>query len=839
MAGIENFQACLTAISDALGREAKEDEVDRIFRGVQGRVGRYERGGMDPLTAARQAGADMAAEMKAASAIETRNKLMNLAKRVQRRARLQESAATIGGDGEPDLALAVRNQVVAINTPTQGGRMSAEATWKTRSKEYVAGVVTALEKAGLLRAASDPVMERKWAREMYETSMRDAGMPAQPGVTGDAQAQQIAGIFSKFQALARSRLNREGAWIGDYAGYITRTSHDPDAIRRAGFEAWRDAIGKGLDERTFDGVEDREAYLRDTWHALVTGVHMSDGTGVGFRDPAFTGPGNAAAKLSESRVLHFKDAEAWLDYQHRFGTGSVLENTLNSFDRAARQEALMSRFGTNPQAEFTQDIQWLRQQFRDSNPDAVIALGKAEHGLQTRMGFLTGEATRPVNRVFAQISSGVRTIESMAKLGMVAFTHLSAGVTKAAELRYQGVGVFDRYSNFISSIFQGRGRGDYRDLADLLLSGTEGMHGHLLARFSPDDTVPGTLSKAANSFFKATGLTYLLDAQKAGAERIMSRHLGSLVDRDFASLPAETRRGLMQYDISPDEWDRLRTAPDHPAIDGRVFLTPDAATRQAMRMPGPLTPAADAAQDALAQRLHAYISDVAHRSIVTPGIETRALMVGNNRPGTALGEALRFVAQFKTWGVAAVQQGIGREVYGGQGAAGAISGIMQMAIGASVLGYATMTLKDLFKGLTPRSPTDPKTYMAALIQGGGFGILGDYLFGEYSRFGGGIGESLLGPVLGQGLTEVMNVWNEAKAGKIKDIPPELMRIGMSNTPFINMFYTRIALNYLLLHSLQETMSPGYLRRSEQRVRQQNGQSYWLSPTANHLRTFGR
>ena len=52
------------------------------------------------------------------------------------------------------------------------------------------------------------------------------------------------------------------------------------------------------------------------------------------------------------------------------------------------------------------------------------------------------------------------------------------------------------------------------------------------------------------------------------------------------------------------------------------------------------------------------------------------------------------------------------------------------------------------------------------------------------------------------------------------------------TRFINLFYTRAALDYFVLHRLQEAMNPGYLRRYEQKVRKENNQTFWLRPTSS-------
>lgn len=855
------WQACVSAIRGAAGIDLSDDEVERILDDILERKEEAKaRLGLGDDAALSEAARRAADDARMSAAIEKRNALITMKARIDRRARIDEAAATIGKAGKPlDLPGAIQAEIHGINTPTRGGRFSAEGEWHTRARQYVGGLTVELERAGLLPAARSGALEHEWTNELYELSKRDAGEAADVGRTGSKEALQIAEIVHRYTNLARENLNRAGAWVGDYAGYIARTSHDPDKIRRAGFEAWRDAILADLDKgRTFAGVDDPGQFLRGVWHALVTGVHLTEGF-QGFKDPAFKGPGNLAKRLSQERVLHFRDADGWRDYQKQFGTGTPIEAVLHSLDRAARSEALMRRWGTNPRAEFAGDLRYLAEKYRDIDPAAVDRLRQAEQDLSTRFDYLDGTANMPANRLGAKVGSAVRLWESMSKLGMVAFTHLSVATTKAAELRYQGVGLLGGYGDFLHSLMRGRGAGETRELADLLLAGTEGMSRDIVARFEPDDTMPGTLSKLANTYFKWTGLTYLLNAQKTGAEFMLARHLGSLVDRSYGELPEATQRALSQFDISPAEWELLRRAPDHKEIDGRAFLTPDAGRRaDAAAVEGHLRGAGAIGEktapeqaagimsdwrDRLALKLHAYFNDVSEKSVVTPGIAERALFLGGNRPGTLWGEALRFIAQFKTWPAAVIRQGIGRELYGGQGRAAAIAGVLHMAIGSAITGYLVMSLKDMLKGRTPRAPDTPATWEAALMQGGGLGILGDFLFGDYNRFGQNFSETLLGPALGQGVSSIIDLWNRAKEGK--DLAPEAFRTALNNTPFVNLFYTRLAADYLFLWNVQEAMSPGFLRRYERRVQQQNRQTFWLSPSQTaaggspvHLPSFG-
>ena len=719
------YQACLTEIRNASGiSDMTDDEAESFLDAVlaaKGRIMGARAIGADE--ALREAAQQAAADHAAAAALEKRNALLNLQARVARRGRIQAT---------PDLVSGIQSEIHGINTPLRGGRFSAEAEWKALNRTYQVGLVGELDKAGLFKAARDGSIERQWARELFEISKGEDG---KPGVTGSKEALAIAKIVSRYQALAKENLNRAGASVGDYSGYVTRTAHDADKICRAGYEGWRDAILPALDPRTFEGVDDRNKFLRGVWHGLVTGVHLTEDGMTGWKDPAFTGPGNMAKRLSEGRVLHFKDADSWLDYHSRFGGGNVIELVVQNLDRAARSTALMRRWGTNPRAEFQGDMRYFGEAMRDSNPDGVVKLRQAETDLQHRFDFLDGTANQPVNSLGARVGSTARVVELTAKLGSVAFTHLSSLVTKAAELRYHGVGLLEGYGDSMHSLVRGRGAGETREVMDLLLAGMEGMQRDMLGRFQPDDGVPGTLSKLAGTFFKWTGLTYLLNAQKAGAEFTMARHLGSLLDRPHGDLPAEAARMLKLYRIDPAHWDMLRAVGDHASVDGRKFLTPDAATRvdpasaeahlravgtigekaSAERIAGQV----DAFRQDLGLRLHALYNDLAERAVITPGIPEKALMLQASRPGSILGEVLRFVAQFKQWPAAAIRQGLGREVYGGQSLGGAVGGLTHIAIGSLLTGYIAMSAKDAFKGQTPRDPSAPATWAAALMQGGG------------------------------------------------------------------------------------------------------------------------
>jgi hypothetical protein len=145
----------------------------------------------------------------------------------------------------------------------------------------------------------------------------------------------------------------------------------------------------------------------------------------------------------------------------------------------------------------------------------------------------------------------------------------------------------------------------------------------------------------------------------------------------------------------------------------------------------------------------------------------------------------------------------------------------------AALGYAAMSIKDLIKGREPRDPTDPKTVIAAFAQGGGLGLYGDFLFGEYSRMGRTFTSSLAGPVLGN-LDTLTDLWTRLRNGD--DLAAQSFKALIDNTPFANLYWLRPLLDYSILFNIQESLNPGFLRRMERRVERENSQQFIFKPS---------
>ena len=329
----------------------------------------------------------------------------------------------------------------------------------------------------------------------------------------------------------------------------------------------------------------------------------------------------------------------------------------------------------------------------------------------------------------------------------------------------------------------------------------------------------------------------------------MARNAGS----EFSKLNPELRRVLEISGIGEHEWSVFRNM-QMDELNGNSHMTPngvqfipnhDIEKYLATQNIKASSAAIANARETLAGKLRGYYLDRIQVAMSEPGARTNALIKFGTVPGTPVGEAVRMMMQFKSFTASFMQNTLGRELYGrgytpaalGQRKFPALAkamfagngewqGFAQLFIWMTAFGYLSMQAKLMVKGQTPR-PLDHKSVMAAMVQGGGAGLMGDFLFGEYNRFGGGMASSLAGPFVGD-VDQLRNLYLQARDGDAK--AGDFLRFGINHTPFLNLLGVRQGMDYLILNRMQEWLSPGSLERYEQRVQKDQGNTFMLPPS---------
>lgn len=723
----------------------------------------------------------------------------------------------------------------------QGSKDSVFQWQRTYFMRWTKGALAELEQAGLAEAFVRNAYDRSVARALFQLSLP---MPRLDGM--EPEAVKIAQIIHKYAEDSRVTRNRYGAWIGKLQGYIGSQSHDFMKIRAAGRDAWKDFVRGRLDyERMeLEPGDSTERMLDRLWEDFAAGRHMQSST-----DPnsnaALLQPGSLARRASQSRVLHFKDADAQFDYLQTFGAGKLHEAVLGDLSRASQQAGLLRVLGPNPEDTLKRVMDEVEESLR-GDPDVTRKFAEARGTAEALLTMLDGRANIPGSHLGARVGAGLRAWQTLSKLGSALASAVTDLPVYASAIRYQGRGgLLSGIGEGMGNLLSGRPKGERRQILDMIGSVADGMIGGIAARFDADEVLSGKTSELMRVYFRLNGLQWWTDTLREGMELGTSNWLGGLRGKAFDKLDAEAQRVLRLYNIDEAKWDVLRLAV-HAGEDGRTYLVPEAmrhvpegVVRGFVERQGRTVSdvAVANARTDLADTLRGLIIDQAMTAVIEPDVRSRYFWTRGSRPGTWLGELSRFAGQFKGFSTALTRQIGGREVYGRgydtlgeylQRGHGDMLGLAQLMLAMTAFGYVAMTAKDALKGRKPRDPESPAVWMAALMQGGALGIYGDFLLGQSNRFGKGILDTAAGPVVGA-IADADEIRKRAMNGD--DVASSAFRIGINNTPFLNLFYVRTAMDYLLLYRIQEALNPGSIRRMERRVRQENAQEFFLPPSA--------
>lgn len=833
------FNDCITEIEKAAGRKFSDDEMIELQEALQRRIKIAE---AEAILASSDevimgAAKDLIQQLKRAAFIEKRNAALSLRKGAE----LYDFVKTNFPD---DLGKGLQAATVGTSLVRDGSRFSAAAQQRELLVRYMGGFLTDLERANVLQIVKDGSLDREISRALFAINNPKVG-----AYTGPIEAKKTADIIHKYQEAIRKNYNDAGADIREEIGYIVKQSHDSDKIRAAGFDKWKADILQRLDmARTFADGRNPDEALQQIYNNIISGVHLKSKDEItGFKG----GTMNLGKKASADRVLHFKDADSWFDYNTQFGIGGIMDAVLRQMETSAQNIGLMRKFGPNPRDTYNRVAARLIQETKD--PDVRQRLSddlRPNRMLSHYMDELDGSTRIPSNSIAAKVAGEIRAVQTMSKLGGALLSSTTDLVTIATELNYQsGGGIFSGMAQALGEAVKGKGKAETREVTESLGVLFESLAGGISHRFDPADHTAGLTTRMMQLFFKANGLQWWTETMKSAAVRAMSYNAARNSTKAFDALPKDFSRAISLYGIDAGKWDIIRSLPQKLA-DGRNYLTPegiddvpDDAIVAYLTAKGKKTSpyAIREMREEIKSQFRTFFSDRGSFAVLEPDAQTRAYLNQGTDPGSPLGIIARFVTQFKSFPAAFIQKVAARDIYGRgsdtlreamKNTNGEMAAFGQMFVWTTLFGYGALQLKEMAKGREPRVPEDlpgfAKLVQASMLQGGGLGIYGDFLFGEMrNRYGQTPVSNLLGPTFGT-VNDVMDLYGRAKNGD--DLAGNAVRVILNNTPFYNLFYTKPVIDYLIVYRMQESLSPGYLRRMEERIQKENNTSFIFPPS---------
>jgi hypothetical protein len=702
----------------------------------------------------------------------------------------------------------------------------------------------------LNRGELDDDMER--AAEAIDTKADDILKELDP------DAVKVARVIMKNLELARIDANRAGANIGRLVARLTKQTHDTGKISHARKSLQKQGIEfKGETDKDawvnymLDHLDLRETFgryannptkmteiLQDAYDSLHRGdflrSHISGEESFGHTDVTFA--------LEQEREFFFKSVEDRIQYRKVFGKGKISEHVIEELTLKGHKEGLVKTLGSDALANFRALAQVAQKMARKKGGKAeknfnrmsnqgqfLKNLGNDRYSLWYKE--LSGANAAPIENMVTTVGAFLRFTQNVSKLGTAVMASVVDVATTASAFRYQGRGFFESYADAFGIFFEGIGTKGYkRELTDALNVGMEVANGYNTGRWTVNDSYVGIVSKMNAMYFRFNLLTPWTDSMKRGVALSNARWLATQTKHAWGKLDGRMTELLSTYGIDELDWEAMRQIDMTGSPDGRSYVTmenlktiPDEAfTKHSRRL------------DELEMKVRRFFSDQVDSSIPTPDARVRARTTMGAEKGSIPREFWQSFFQFKAFPMSIHSRIIRRELYGRSGnpmGKEELLGMMELLLASTVMGYAALTLKDLSKGKSPRTPENAsqfaRLFTRSVLQGGAAGVWGDLILGDALRqdpLARGVAETIGGPVFGE-LQSAASIPISMLSGE-GNPSLRILKFVESNTPGANHFAFKHVIDHLFLLELKESVSPGSTKRMQQRA-QEAGQEYIL------------
>ena len=642
--------------------------------------------------------------------------------------------------------------------------------------------------------------------------------------TGDLSAKELAEAWKQTAEYLRLRRNASGGSTGKIEDYGFPQLHDAASVRKVSFAEWREFIEPRLDVRQMIDESTNQPFSPEGLRNALESVYNAIRTeGYSQLTPSGIPKGRSMAnRRTDSRFLKFKNADAWMEYQGKFGSSTTFDTMIGHIDTMAREIALMEVLGPNPSATINFVKQTVEQHYQlAGKPEKARPASKAVDNLYAAV---TGTTNVPINGFWANTLAGTRQILQSAQLGaasLAAITDINfQRMTRGANGMRQTKLLQQYLKEFMLTPSKERAK-----LALRLGLTAEGYSAIAAAqmRFVGDISGPEITRRISDFVMRASLLSPIT---QAGRWSFGMEFLGMLADysgKTFDELPF--KKTLQRYGFTPDDWDVIRATPLHeekgvnflrPAdIEARTDLTPEAARE-------------------LSTRVMSMLDTETNFAVPSTSVRGRTAIMGDLPPGTIMGELARSTLMYKNFAITLHNTHIMRGM-AQQGAKAKGIYYADFAISTMLMGALALQLKEISKGRDPRPMTSTEFWGAAMLQGGGLGVFGDFLYSSQNQYGGGPLETVAGPVLGVS----RDLWYltagnamQMMSGKDTNMASEAVNFASRYFPGTSIFYTRLPVERMIWDRMKDWTDPkrhSKVRRLENKYRRETGQSYWWRP----------
>jgi len=874
---------CLTRVESLLkGSSIKSVKRDEIINLIKQSIAEKKLSGIDEVNVDKIA-KDVTEQIKAQ---KKQDKINALNDEILVRKKVEEQLENFKDDPENGLI----SLLVGTNELTIGARQSVGVAQNAAQGQLIAGFNAELKNAGVDQffANADMATQERIAIAMEEFAQQKTDIEKRTGlkppVTETNQdIKKVAEIMESYSELVRQKLNARGANIEKMWGYVVKQSYDQFNVRAAAnrlnkkleeitvpenlqgkdinyyknFTAWKNFIMQYLDgDRTFANTDDVDNFLLNAYNSIVGNkIQIAEGAGNIF------GTKNVAKGANYKRVLHYKSAKDWFAVNEKFGTGSLKETYFSGLMTAGRNMGMIDSLGTKPKQNFEKIRYAIQQRLIDDErlnaAQSISSYAPFDKYMKVVDGTIHTIEGGSIGFGVAKWSAITRAVTNTTKLGGAVISAAADLGIYGSEMKFQGRSFLGGMYEGFAGLARRKNTQDKKDLVEGMGFLADGIVYDVSGRHTVGDNLTKGWTKIQRTFFKYNLLSWWTNTLKENSMLGMANYYAKQKNLSFDKLNKPLQEFFALYNIDSVKWDVIRKNGMSKADDGTEFINvanldqiSDADIKRITGIDNLSKTELQIEKDKFKYSVSGILLDRSIYAVIEPDARVKGIMTQGTLAGTGMGEAIRFIGQFKAFPMSIMNKVLGREMAyirkgkrlgglsteAGRAEIGrGIRGMAALVITSGFMGYMAMTMKDLLKGKEPRDPTKGKTIMAAFLQGGGLGIYGDVLFKE-QRDAGSVVAGLVGPVpvtavdLGLAFKYALGL-EGGKAAKAA------YRAISSNIPFLNLFYIKSAFDYMIGFQLMETINPGVLKRVERRMKKDYNQEYLFTKPSTSNKGF--
>ncbi len=376
--------------------------------------------------------------------------------------------------------------------------------------------------------------------------------------TGDPVAKKISDKMGEVFEGMRERFNRSGGDIGKLDDWGLPQTHDLAKIVKAGKEAWVKKAEQLINTEKYvndDGSYYSQQQIRELLEYSYDTLSRKGTNKNEIGRQSFGGNSKITSRHSESRVLHFKDADAWLEYQADFGGMPFVDLVEAHINGLSKDIALVENLGSNPKNAMR--ILMDAADMKDREKGLISSKeNKTLNRAQTMFDEFMG-ANTPQSEVLANLGLAYRSMNVASMLGGTTLSSITdqAMIKKTASIH--GIAYRKTFGELLTQL-NPKNKAD-RELAHSLGLATEEMLGSI-ARWSDDGltSVHGKSQKLArvssgiaSQVMRVSGLNALTAASKVGFTKMLMHKYGTLTrSKAWADLDAMDRELIEKTGLS-------------------------------------------------------------------------------------------------------------------------------------------------------------------------------------------------------------------------------------------------------------------------------------------------